>query len=280
MNMCAKCGGPDRVGLRRGLCANCYASARRRIGFTSTYVDAEPVREHVQALIDAGLSRRRICHLAGISRRSFHSLLNGVAAENLGPARTVAGHNADRLLAVPLPGPSVHRITDPGQLVPADGTVRRLRSLVAIGYRQADLCRRIGVSKDNGGRVFRGEHPTVRARFACRVDDLFQELQLTPGPHNASRDRAARLGWLPPLAWDEDTIDNPYAAPDLGRDERVRLPEKYVELRELGYSDALIVARLDVTARALERALERDSIPIRIELRRLAREQRREAEAA
>jgi len=33
---------------------------------------------------------------------------------------------------------------------------------------------------------------------------------------NAATRRAAARGWAPPLAWDDDTIDDPNATPDLG----------------------------------------------------------------
>lgn len=282
MNMCTKCGAPSPRGLRRGLCANCYESTRARIGFESMFVDAQPVREHVESLIGAGLSRRRICQLAAVSRQSLSALLNGVPCAGLGPAQRIVGRNADRLLGVALPGASaVHQIAEAGQLVRSVGTVRRLQALVAIGHTPIDLSDQAGLTAGYCRELLNGKRSQVTAATARRIDALFRHLQLTAGANPDARARAEQLGWLPALAWDEDTIDDPAAEPDQGREERVRLPEKYVELRELGYSDALIIERLNVTPRSLERALERDSIPIRMELRRLAWDQRRrETEAA
>ncbi|ORA23419.1 helix-turn-helix domain-containing protein [Mycobacterium aquaticum] len=270
---CSKCR-RLRPPLRRGLCPNCYESARQRIGFESKYVDAEPARQHVNALVEAGVSRRHICRIAGLHRGDLATLMNGRGKRGLAPSRQIFRDKADRILAIPLPAAALHRLVSPGQFVPAVGTLRRLRALVAIGYTQADLSRRIGILPTNGSRLFSGKHTVVTAATALRVETLFNETQLIPGPSERARRRAADLGWPPPLAWDEDTIDDPAATADRTTCKRSRKPELYVELRELGYSDAQIVQKLDTTAVALERALYRDNIPVRPGLVELAREER------
>lgn len=270
---CSKCD-RDKPPFRRGLCGNCYESARKRFGFESKYVDAEPARQHVIALVEAGIARRQICRITGLHRGDLAGLMNGRSLRGLGPSQKIFRDKADRILAIPLPDAAVHRVVAPGQFVPAVGTVRRLRALVAIGYTQAGLSHRIGMLPTNGSRLFTGKHTVVTAATALRVETLFNHTQLIPGPSERARRRAADLGWPPPLAWDEDTIDDPAAEADRTTCRRSRKPELYVELRELGYSDALIIPRLNTTAVALERALYRDNIPIRPELVALVREER------
>lgn len=96
--------------------------------------------------------------------------------------------------------------------VDGTGTRRRLRALQAIGWpgwaitlhgpwtaaeNIHQLCRR-------RQRVTRDTHDAV-----CAIFDL---LSMTPGPSDNTRRRAARDGWAPPLAWDDD-IDDPKVLP-------------------------------------------------------------------
>lgn len=196
-----------------------------------------------------------------------------------GPDRRIFRDKAARILAIRIPDVVSHRDVAAGRRVDSTGTVRRLRALVAIGYPQAAVCRRLGLLPTNGSQLFTGKRPYVLAATARRVENLFNELQLTIGPSADARYRAQQLGWLPPLAWDEDTIDDPAAEPAPAADKPTRGLDRYAEMRDLGYSDALIVQRLNISARSLERALERAGLPVRPELRQLAREVRNNQEA-
>jgi hypothetical protein len=89
---------------------------------------------------------------------------------------------------------------------------------------------------------------------------LFNELQLTPGSCERARRRAKKLGWAPPLAWDEDAIDDPDARPDFGQREAIGFVERYTEMRELGYNDLQIVARWGMKPESLERQMHRHNI--------------------
>jgi hypothetical protein len=102
----------------------------------------------------------------------------------------------------------------PPGIVPAVGTVRRIRALVAAGYPQKDLAARMNISPqrvrqlniDLGGMV----HRVTAEKVRC----LFAELAAVPGPSKYARTVAEKYGWMPPHAWDE--IDDPAAEPDLG----------------------------------------------------------------
>jgi hypothetical protein len=59
------------------------------------------------------------------------------------------------------------------------------------------------------------------------------------------------------LAWDEDTIDNPAAKPDLGTRQPVSFGERYSELRELGFNDLQILGKFKIKAESLVRQIER-----------------------
>jgi hypothetical protein len=89
---------------------------------------------------------------------------------------------------------------------------------------------------------------------------------MTPGPSDYYRNKARGLGWAPPLAWDDDLIDNPQAKPDLGERRAVKFDERFLEFRDLGYTDMEILGKLKIQPESLLRQLERYSIPADPEL--------------
>ena len=259
---CIKC---DRTASRRGMCHSCYETHRMRQKaygrWETLYVGTEEVRQHILMLKESGMGSRRIAELAGVARNNVREVLVGRVGRQ--PSSKMLRRNAEAILAV-YPDPA------PGALVNACGTIRRLRALVAIGYTQSDLCERIGVLPGNGCRIFRGEQDTVTTATAASVEDLFDALAMTPGYSDRARNHARKNGWAPPLAWDDDTIDNPNATPDLGQHEPVSWDERYLEYRELGFSDLEILSRLSVQPESMLRQLDRYGLPASAELVKLA----------
>jgi hypothetical protein len=98
--------------------------------------------------------------------------------------------------------------------VAAFGAARRLQALAAIGWPDATLALEVGVTRQCI-RHWR-ETPHLAARNLRRVVALYDDLSMTPGPSDWWRRRAAEQGWAPPLAWDDETIDDPQAGPQLG----------------------------------------------------------------
>ena len=148
------------------------------------------------------------------------------------------------------------------------GVTRRLRALNALGYSQDDLAARLGVHYSWVCKLMsteRAQVNKVNPDTVTRVTDLYNQLSMTPGPSERAR-RAARIkGWAPPLAWDDDTIDDPNAQPDgqLHRSDRKTVPftEEYLELRSLGYNDLQIVRKWSIKPESLLRQLNRYDIP-------------------
>lgn len=109
--------------------------------------------------------------------------------------------------------------------VPVLGTSRRLQALAAIAWGidelavHADVNRarlalwRAGNIRPSGGD---GTRASVRRETHERIVRLYDELSMTPGPAKRARLHAVRVGWAPPLAWDDADIDDPTAVPDLG----------------------------------------------------------------
>ena len=170
----------------------------------------------------------------------------------------------------------------PSDLLPSVGTVRRLQALARIGYGSAQLQPLLGTHAGDIRTVRRGRYERTRRATADAVARIYDQLSGTPAVHpKARRTRllAERKGWLPPLAWDDDTIDDPAAQPCTGTGvslvkaprfdevavERImagRPPATFTvaERREAvrlltarGYSAQEIAARIGTTARNAQR---------------------------
>ncbi|AVI03694.1 helix-turn-helix DNA binding protein [Gordonia phage Confidence] len=209
--------GCDKPARTRGKCPACYERDRTRQKaygrWESQHVDAQPVRKHVHALREAGISNKRLRELTGVSTNTIQVLMTGRPERGHGPSKKVLRRTADRILSVPVPE-IAFAVASPGRAVPALGTTRRLQALVANGYSQRDLCRRLGWAWDtNATDLFLGRAQQVTAGRARAVAALFVELQMVPGTDVRARNRARAKGWLLPLDWDEDTIDDPNHTP-------------------------------------------------------------------
>lgn len=180
------------------------------------YVDAEPVRQHVKALQAYGLGWKRIAVLAGVSNGAMSKLLYGLPAKGRGPSKGVRPETAAKILAVEATPANLGGSTS----VDAIGTRRRLQALVAGGWPQAQLARRLVMEPGNFGLLLREER--VYAATARAVTALYEELwRADPAAHGVhpqgisrARNQARANGWAPVGAWDDDHIDDPQAHPD------------------------------------------------------------------
>jgi hypothetical protein len=106
----------------------------------------------------------------------------------------------------------------PGMYIDAVGLRRRIQALSAIGYSCIYLADRIGTAEVRLHRIANGSQPSVRWVLASRIIAIYNELSHTPAPAGRSRTRvirhAAANRWAAPVAWDDDTIDDPNAVPD------------------------------------------------------------------
>jgi hypothetical protein len=131
---------------------------------------------------------------------------------------------------------------------------------VAIGYTGQYLSDRFGWPKVTLWRITGKGQPNVEVNTARMVSELFDELSMKPGPCKRARRRAQKLGWVPPLAWGEDEIDDPNAIPDTGGEHTVlSFPEKLQELRDLEITNPYEQARMlgYDSMRSFDRQLDR-----------------------
>lgn len=204
----------SRHGCRCEPCLTAYRAYNRErykasiLGVRSR-LDAAPIRVHVQRLVDEGLTPMQIQAATGhvVNRTSIKQLL-GIHGDR--PAsREVSRKTAAALLAVQ-PG----TLIESGALVDGTGARRRLQALVAIGYELGWLWEQLkGTRNHSNCHAFMYSGRPILAANAAAVRRLYDELSMTPGPSNRARSHAARRGWVPPLAWDDEAIDDPNATP-------------------------------------------------------------------
>lgn len=91
---------------------------------------------------------------------------------------------------------------------PAHGTTRRLQALAAIGHTLYDIEAASGLPINTTSGYQNGKRERVTAETWHRVNAAWDKLANTPGRSQRTRNRAAANGWAPPLAWDEESIEN------------------------------------------------------------------------
>ncbi|WP_030917445.1 hypothetical protein [Streptomyces sp. NRRL B-24720] len=190
---------------------------RRLIGYGQwkPFVDAEPVRQHVLAIRDAGMSLKNLTAVTGVSSSTLDHLVYG--ATGYPPAVRIRTESATALLAY---WPTLDDYID-GAVIDATGTRRRLQALGATGWPATAIRQRINFV--NVKTIENARHnQQVTARLARAVRDLYESAcgskaethGVTPWLATRCRNQAARSGWLGPEVWDDDTIDDPTAAPE------------------------------------------------------------------
>jgi hypothetical protein len=181
-----------------------------RLGTWVPFVDAGPVREHLATLSAAGMGTRRIAELAGVDRKRILALTNGTRGR--APSSKVRPATAAAILAVR----PCNAAIAPKTVVDGTGTARRIQALCCIGWSLTAQAKRIGWTVQNYSTLTAGR--PVTASTARLITGLYDDLSMTPTPAGQAS-RTLRLAglkrWFPPLAWDDDAIDDPNACPVL-----------------------------------------------------------------
>lgn len=224
--------------------------AKRNAYGRSNLVDAEPARQHVRALMAAGVGLKRIVAVSTVSQGGLWKLMYG---KNGGPpSRRITRATADRILAL---DPTDPALLAAGAMVASVGATRRLQALACLGWSIGRLSTESGIDRQRLDAAIHGRQVVAGTVRAVAV--LYERLWDKPAPAtdqrerisvSRSRRRAAEAGWLPPLAWDDDTIDDPNATPqtDDGGDDQVD---------ELAVAAALEGVRLQLSGATLHAAV-------------------------
>lgn len=233
---------------------NRQARRRRRLqgyGQWHPFVDAEPARQHVQAVRATGMSCAGIVRHTGVNIGMIDHLLYGKAPYP--PAARIRTENAEALLAY---WPVLDDYDD-GAVIDATGTRRRVQAMAAIGFPSNAIQQRVDhITLKAVERLRINERVTARTARAIR--DLYSEVSgktaedygVTPWIAARTRTYAVKNQYAGPMAWDDDTIDDPQAKPDFGAElnfhERAALRrEEIIHFAWHGDTPEQILARLD-----------------------------------
>ncbi|WP_326768812.1 hypothetical protein OG978_33590 [Streptomyces sp. NBC_01591] len=195
-----------RPGCRCTVCVrgNRLAGIRRervRLAGQSNLIPVEVLAAHIATLSRSGMSQGAIGRAADVSQTTISYIVNG-------KLRSCQRSKGERILAV-RPG-TRDDISDQ----PVLASARRLQALYAIGHGQLAISSMSDINHSTVSHVVNGRYKTVNGAFAARVRAVYSQLSRTPGTSEKARQRAAREGWAPPAAWDDDTIDDPAAVAD------------------------------------------------------------------
>lgn len=102
---------------------------------------------------------------------------------------------------------------------PAVGARRRLQALATIGYSATTLATSTGITASRLQNIRTDtKHPRIRPETWVKVTEAYDSVWDKPITTVAGRRCATwarRSGYVPPLAWDDDSIDDPSASPNV-----------------------------------------------------------------
>lgn len=210
-------------------------------------VDAQPLRDHVELLRASGMSFRAIALASGWSSRN--ALADALTRSRVRPS-TLA-----RVLAVtPLTDQRGDRYVD------ATGSRRRLQALAALGWSGQDMAGYLGrCDKQNVLHIMAGRNAAVRGYMADDIRRMYDDLWDRQGSSERTRRWAAARGFCVPMAWDDDSIDDPAAEPH-GQQRASRLglrADDVEELLAMGETREAIAMRFEVKRAAVDQVLSR-----------------------
>jgi hypothetical protein len=194
-----------------------WQARRRRLisyGQWEPFVDAEPVRQHLKDVMATGMPIWAVCEQLGLPHESsLQHVLYGRG--DYGPGQQVRRETAELVLGY---WPSLEDFPDTARIDPT-GTRRRVEALAVLGWSRAQIARQIGMGETAFKKACHKERVTARlARQVAAVYDTWWNQN--PTDHGISANAAARVradatrsGFHGPLAWDDDTIDEPTALP-------------------------------------------------------------------
>jgi len=166
---------------------------------------ATHARNHIKTLRQTGIVIGQIAKLSGVSTDTIGRI-------SLGKNKTIQAITEKKILAIKPDPANVRPVT----LIDGTGTARRLQALVTLGWSQAGLGRMLGAETPQMWKIIHGQ-PVTQA-MANRITDLYNELWNREPPqetyaekhsYRTAKNAARRNGWLPPLCWDEDRMDDP-----------------------------------------------------------------------
>ncbi|MFI5739118.1 hypothetical protein ACIA9I_12185 [Streptomyces anulatus] len=184
-------------------------------GTWSGLIDAEPVRQHLLKLHEAGISIYRVAELAGMDYKKVRIYTQHAYSYKEPRRRRITPVVAARLLAL-----DINEIT-PAKVDPT-GLRRRVQALAAVGWPRETVIRRAGLSARNAWKIT--DQPTVLASTMQAVTAVYDDLSCRNPLRNGvsknsvsrTKNRAAANRWPTPKYWARfpGAIDDPHFTPE------------------------------------------------------------------
>lgn len=216
-------------------------------------VDPGQAAAHLRHLFRCGAGWNQMVDASACSSSTIHRLLGGFT-------KPIRRTTQDKILMV-----GVADALCPGRRIPAVGSIRRVRAMVAMGHRVMDIVSACEVNQTTVANLLRGEKKMVEASTHDRIVCAARRFATFQGPSSRSIVRARRKGWRTFAAWDD--IDDPKCRPSVGpkpkqRDRRAALIQATAELSLLGSAPAEIADRMGVQWDSIVTAHRREGIPV------------------
>lgn len=179
-------------------------------------VDAEPARKHLKRLLRRGWGIRLVAQETGVGVSTLQRVLYGHPSKGVKVAKTVKAESSEKILGFT---PIARRKGYAGtkvELTDATGSRRRLQGLMVQGFSVPLLAKISGKSSSTLQKAFSVD--ALRVETAEAICRLYDDLWDKAAPETTAREKtsvtlakrhAAANGWLPPMAWDDDRIDDP-----------------------------------------------------------------------
>lgn len=254
---CKGCGSPHVKA--RGLCNACYLMSKKEAqqdGQWEPYVDATPALAHLDVLRERGVTLAQVVRITGLHHTTVYRMV---------PGARVRTETMAKILAISPPLVPVQPVVTESAL----GAARRLQALSALGWSLGQVAQRCSVHHAHLCKIAKGAVTAVLPDTRAEVERVYEEMSHLPGPSQLVRATARARGWVPPLAWDEDLvdddgnptnhIDNPHAVPQgVARENHQPFTQAYLEYLQLGYAnDEIIAERMGIEPRSLRRMVNR-----------------------
>lgn len=205
-------------GCRCDVCKAARSAYARKVTMGTTagtwqpWTAAAPARAHVLELGAAGIGYKRVAQLAHLPHSTVSKLLRGGPGDRP-PTQKLRPATAAALLAVKADPSAIA----PGTNIDATGTRRRIQALQCLGWTLTAQAEQIGWTTANFAALLNRHQ--ISSSTATLVRDLYDRWSMATPPAGGARTRSVRhahaRGWFPPLAWDDDALDDPAATPVL-----------------------------------------------------------------
>lgn len=186
--------------------------SRKNRGLQPAYgkVDADPVRKHLETLLESGFSKTALANRSGVPFETVKGIVRR-------PSHTVQARTASKILAVsPVSSWGFVWSSRESFYIPAAGTMRRLRALAFMGYPATRVGRAAGLDHDKLKYIRSGRAKTVLRRTAEGVKRFYDWAVVRDAPTDRAAEQCRRYavskGWRGPGVWRD--IDNPHIGPD------------------------------------------------------------------